>query len=392
MSLRGVKRRGNLPAGVLWISLASLFTDIAGEAVYPILPLYLTSLGASPAILGLVEGVAETTASLLKLFSGWWSDRLGRSKPLVLVGYSTAVLAKGALTLATTWPQVLLLRFADRFGKGVRGAPRDAWLSRISTNEELPRVYGFHRAMDNTGAVLGPLCSAAFLALYPGNYRSLFLWTLIPGFIAVICLLVPKEKSFKKASRTEITPTSPGLRRFVLVLGLFTLANSADAFLILRLKEAGWATALIPLTWAALHVVKVAGNLISHRLVEKWNPKQLLAAGWIYYAGIYLAVGWLQHPLALALAVVGYGIFFGMTEGPERTLVARLSPSRSRGKGFGVYALSTALPALPASVLFGLLWQRYGSAYAFTIEAALAATAGLILFLLPLPAVSERKD
>jgi MFS family permease len=384
----GTRRR--LPRTVLALSLVSLFTDASSEIIYPLLPLFLTTtLGASAEALGVIEGAAETTASLLKLVSGWWSDRLARRKPLVVAGYAIASLARPLIAFAQSAGQVLAIRVSDRVGKGIRSSPRDALLADAVSPDQRGRAYGLHRAADNFGAVIGPLIAFAVLHWTSISLRHLFLLAAIPGALALLALIVGVREEPRAGAVTATARKGPFLSGgmparfwgYLAVLLLFTLGNSSDAFILLRASQLGVSAALLPIIWAMLHVVKSATNTPGGALSDRVGRVPLIVAGWIVFAIVYLAFGRATETWhAWALFAV-YGTYFGLTEGVEKALVADLVPPDKRGAGFGWYNLAIGLGALPASVIFGAVWDRFGSARAFELGAALAATAavGLVL-------------
>lgn len=382
--------RTPLPRTVRALALVSFLTDLSSEIIYPLLPLFLTTtLGVSARMVGVIEGAAESTASLLKLASGWWSDRLGRRKGLVVLGYSLASLARPLVAFAQSGGQVLAIRVTDRVGKGIRGAPRDALIADAVAPADRGRAFGLHRAADHAGAVAGPLVAFALLQWAGIGLRTLFLLAAIPGALAVVALLV----GVRERPAAPVVPVAPAprvgdpaalTRRFwayLAVLLVFTLGNSTDAFLLLRASQLGVETAALPLLWAMLHVVKSATSTPAGALSDRVGRTPLIVTGWLLYAGVYLALAHASaswHAWALFAA---YGIFFGLTEGVEKALVADLVPQARRGLGFGWYNLAIGLGALPASVMFGTIWDRAGSAAAFTFGAAASAlaAAGLVV-------------
>jgi MFS family permease len=371
-----------LGRNVLVLSGVSLLTDVASEMTYPLLPLFLTGvLGAGAATVGAIEGAAESTAALLKLLSGWASDRLSRRKLLVVLGYTLASLARPFIGLAQSAGQVLAVRLADRFGKGVRGAPRDALIADSVDPAVRGRAFGFHRAADHLGAVIGPLLAFAAMRWEGVELRTLFLLTAIPGALSVLLLIV----GLREAPRPAAAPAAFDLKarmggRFWAFLGVilvFTLGNSSDAFLLLRARDLGVAAALLPILWALLHVVKSAASMPGGALSDRWGRKPLLVAGWLIFAAVYLGLGKATAAWhAWALFAV-YGLYFGLAEGVEKALVADLVPAERRGAAFGWYNLALGLGALPASLLFGEIWQRLGAPAAFAVGAALALAAAV---------------
>jgi MFS family permease len=368
---------------VLALAVVSFLTDVATDMTYPLLPVFLASvLGASATSVGAIEGAAESTAALLKLASGWWSDRVARRKPLVLAGYTVASVIRPLIGLAQSVSQVLAIRVTDRVGKGIRTSPRDALIADSVDPSIRGRAFGFHRAADHAGAVVGPLLAFALLRWADLDLRHLFLWTAVPGALAVAALVfgvreVPRAP-VEKAKQVDLrTPLGGRFWAFLGVLLLFTLGNSTDAFLLLRAADLGVDAALIPILWAMLHVVKSLSSTPGGALSDRIGRKPLLVAGWLIYAAVYLGLGragaaW--HAWAL-FAV--YGIYFGLTEGVEKALVADLVPADRRGAAFGWYNLALGVGALPASLLFGLIWDSKGPAAAFGFGAGMAFLAAL---------------
>lgn len=376
-----------LPRTVIALGAVSLLTDLSSEMIYPLLPVFLsTVLGAGPLAIGAIEGAAESVAALLKLASGWWSDRLPRRKPLVVAGYGVASIVRPLVGLAQGVGQVLAIRLIDRAGKGIRGAPRDALIADAVDPSHRGRAYGFHRAADHTGAVAGPILAYALLTWGGISLRSVFLLAAIPAAAAMIVLLAGV-----KESRSEATHgTAPSLARsgldrkfwsYLAVLLLFTLGNSTDALLILRATELGVSVALVPVLWAALHVIKAISSTPGGVLSDRLGRKPLIIGGWMVYAAVYVGFAFANSTWhAWALFIV-YGLYFGMTEGVEKALVADLVSPHVRGAAFGWYNLTIGLAALPASLIFGGLWQAYGASTAFVVGASLSLVAALGLYL-----------
>jgi len=380
-----------LGRNVFALAAVSFLTDVSSDMTYPLLPLFLSSvLGASAMAVGTIEGAAETTAALLKLASGWWSDRVSRRKPLVLAGYTLASVVRPLIGLAQSASQVLAIRVADRVGKGIRTSPRDALIADSVDPHIRGRAFGFHRAADNAGAVVGPLLAFAFLHWGGLHLRTVFLLTVIPGALAVLTLLfgvrevqrAPQAAARKAAQPLDLkTPLGKRFWAFLGVLLLFTLGNSTDAFLILRAGQLGVSTILIPVLWAMHSLVKSVSSTPGGILSDRVGRKPLIVAGWFVYAAVYFAFGRAgQAWHAWALFAV-YGLYFGLTEGVEKALVADLVPEDRRGTAFGWYNLALGVGALPASLLFGFIWDHWSSTRAFDFGAlmALAAAAGLAL-------------
>lgn len=384
-----------LPAGVWLLGGVSLLNDVASEAIYPLLPFFLTAvLGATAVSLGIIEGAAEAVSSILKVMSGRLSDR-GRRKPIVIAGYSLTAVARPFISIAGGWTTVFALRFIDRIGKGIRSAPRDAMLADLADTTNRGRVFGFHRAMDHTGAVLGPLLATAFLLAFPDRYRTLFALTAIPGLATIVLLMWLKEPSRAAAPPTpnpkSLVPDPgyrlpPALTRYLIVLAVFTLGNSADAFLLLRLTEVAGGPQYIPLLWSLLHVVKMISSLVGGSASDRLGRRPLIAIGWTIYAIVYAGFAVSTSLAALVAWFLIYGLYYGCVEGTERALVADFAPPSQKGAVFGVYNAVSGIGALVSSVVFGLIWKTFGASIAFASGAGLALLAAILLFaLVPRP-------
>jgi len=389
-----------LPRAVKTLGLVSLLTDASSEMIYPLLPSFLSGvLRAGPAFLGLIEGTAEALASLLKLVSGRLSDRAPHRKPFLVFGYGLSSFARPLVALAATPVHVLLVRLADRFGKGVRSAPRDAMLASVVAREDRGRAFGFHRAMDHAGATIGPLLASA--ALFAGlDLRTVFALAWVPGLLALAALVFgvkedeappPEPEAPSAGPRAGETPrTARPFRLYLLVLVLFALGNSTDAFLLLRAQELGVTLAFIPLLWTFHHVVKAALSTVGGALSDRAGRRRVIVLGWAIYAVAYLGFARARGPFMVLVLFAVYGLFHALTEGPEKAFVADLSPTTERGRAFGLYHAVTGAMILPGNLLTGLLWQRYGAGVALMTGAALAAVAALgLLLLVPEPPVDR---
>ena len=382
--------RAALPATVVALGVVSLLTDLSSEMIYPLLPLFLTVvLGAGPQALGLIEGVAESTASLVKVASGVWSDRTHRRKPLVVAGYSLAGAMRPLIGLAQAWPTVLLLRFADRLGKGLRTSPRDALIADATPPAQRGEAFGVQRALDHLGAVLGPLVAAVLLTFAGFSLRAVFLLAIVPA-VAVIVVLLAFLREVPRANPAAALRLAGSWRELghpahalLAAVFLFTLGNSSDAFLLLRLSDAGASPAGVALAWSGFHVVKTASAYLAGRRSDRVGRRSLVIAGWGVYAAVYLAFAALSSRAAVVAIFLAYGLYYGLTEPVERAWLADLVPERLRGTAFGLYHGAIGLAALPASVLFGALWQRVAPAAAFATGAALAGGAALLLLRVP---------
>lgn len=385
--------RFGLSRPVWLLGWVSFFTDVAGEIIYPLLPLFLTqTLGASAMSIGVIEGVAEAANSVLKVVSGWLADRFGALKRLVLAGYGLSSLVRPVIAVVGSWPQVLFIRFGDRLGKGVRTSPRDAMLASYAPPELRGRVYGFHQAMDHAGAVIGPLIASAYLYYHPQAYRALFAWTLLPGIIVILVILrLPRaSRPAKRAAAQAGGAAAPAGRarltgsfhRAMVVITLFSLGNSTDAFLLLRLNTIGVAAVWIPLLWSAIHVVKMSSSVVGGALSDRLGRRMMIGVGYLWYAAIYFAFGWFTSLTITIVVFLAYGIYFGLTEGVEKAWVADLAPLEARGMAFGIYNGAIGFGALAASLLFGAIWTEISPRAAFMTGAGLALVASVLLAVL----------
>jgi MFS family permease len=382
--------RARLSGNVVALGTVSLFTDMSTEIVYPLLPLFLRALGARFAFIGLVEGVAETTASLLKLASGWVSDRLGKRKAVVLVGYGLSSATRPLMALALAPWHVLAVRFLDRVGKGLRGAPRDAILADSTHPSIRGKAFGFHRAMDHAGAVIGPLIAFALLHtlfrpergdVATATYRLVFWAATAPAAIAVLALVLfvrevaPKRSDPSSRVRLSLRPFDATFRQFLGVLVLFTLGNSSDAFLILRAQTLGVSALWMPILWVALHVVKMSSSVPGSGWSDRVGRKRAIAVGWGLYALIYAGFAFAREEWHVWALFALYGVYFGLTEGSEKAFIADLVPSDLRSTAYGIYGFAVGMAAWPSSVLMGIVWEAFGVGTAFLWGSALALAA-----------------
>lgn len=377
--------RRPLPRNVKVLGLASLLNDTASEMIFPLLPTFLlTVLGGNRFYLGVIEGAADSVASLLKLWSGGRSDQAGKRKGFVLFGYSLAVLCRPLIGVIIAPWQLFVVRIADRIGKGVRTSPRDALIADSTDPSMRGRAFGFHRAMDHLGAAVGPLLAAGFLWLWPGHLRELFVLTLLPGLLVVVLLVfglreAPVAGPPPDRLRLTLAPFGRNFRLYLLALVVFTLGNSSDAFLLVRAGELGVPTVLLPVLWCAFHVVKSSGNLILGRGVDRFGPRPLLFLGWFVYAGVYLAFAVATTAWQAWACFLSYALFYGLTEPAEKTLVANLAGGERKGLAYGWYNFAVGVATLPSSLIFGALYQAYGAQVAFGWGAALALVAAILL-------------
>lgn len=383
--------RGRLFTGitknVFVLGVVSFLTDTSTEMIYPLLPLFLIQvLKAGPVFVGLVEGIAESTASFFRIFSGWLSDKLCNRKILIVSGYTLSGITRPLIAMAMAGWQVLIVRFIDRIGKGVRGAPRDALIADSTDPRFMGKAFGFHRSLDHAGAILGPLCAFWLLSLFPGNYRYVFWLATIPAVLCVIILIL-----FVKEKRREVTaapkialslkPFDVRFKLYLAILFIFTLGNSSDAFLLLRAKDVGVEAKFIPLLWALLHIVKMLSSTPGSAWSDKIGRSRVIILGWGIYSLIYLGFAFASNHIHIWLLFAVYGIYFGLTEGTEKALISDLVPKELRGTAYGLYSFAIGLAALPASLILGAIWQATNATIAFSFGAGTALLA-MLMFLL----------
>lgn len=386
-----------LSGNVFALSLVSFLNDTSSEIIYPLLPAFLAlTLGATPFIIGVIEGVAESVAAFLKLFSGYLSDKFDSRKFPVFFGYSLSGIVRPLLAFAASSSQVFVVRLIDRTGKGIRGTPRDAMLANSVAPEKRGLAFGFNRAADHLGAVFGPVCASVllyFLASDPAkpsaqDYSRVFLFASVPVVIGlfVIAFFVKEDKKtpVETASNGKIKLSlkefDGNFKRFLIVVALFTLSNSTDAFLLLRAEQAGVAVAALPLLWMTLHFSKVVFSLIGGDLSDRFGRKTLIFAGWAIYALVYAGFAFVESEWQAWALFIIYGSYFGLTEGVEKAFVADLvdTPAK-RGTAFGFYNLAFSITVFPASLIFGAIWTGFGAASAFVISAVISVCAAVLL-------------
>jgi MFS family permease len=388
------QRYKSLPRNVWALSFVSLLNDTSSEIIYPLLPTFLAlALGASPFAIGVIEGIAETTASLLKLFSGYLSDKFDRRKLPVFLGYSLASVTRPILAFVTSWEQVFFVRLTDRIGKGIRGAPRDALLAAEVPFERRGLAFGFNRAADHLGAVFGPVIAFVLLYFMAGDsqsptideYKQVFLVASVPVVLGLFVIAFFVKEEGRKAHivkpkiKLSLKEFDPNFKRFLLTISLFTLSNSTDAFLLLRASEAGIATAMLPILWMVLHFSKFLSSIVGGALSDRLGRKKLIFSGWVLYALVYVGFAFIDASWQAWALFLIYGIYFGLTEGAEKALVADLVPAEKRGTAFGLYNLAFGITVFPASLLLGALWSQFGAHVAFIFSACLSVCAAMLL-------------
>lgn len=377
--------RSTLPVTVILLGMTSMFTDVGTEMIFPLLPVFLVeALGAGPTYLGLVEGAANTVASVLKLGSGVLADLVPRRKPLVLFGYGIASLARPFFALATRPWHALAVRLLDRVGKGVRGSPRDALLA-DAAGDRAGRAFGFNQAMDNVGAVVGPLLATLLIAAKM-SVRHVFWVAVIPGILATACVAFVNEppRSRERVAgvstpRVRLSAHDPNLVPYLAIVAIFSIGNSSDAFLLLRARTLGLSAAALPILWSVLNLSKVVFAYVAGDLADRHSRPRLIVLGWIVYAVVYAGLGAAKAPWHVWCLFGIYGIFYGLTEPVEKALLSELAPSTARGRAFGVYNFIVGIASMPAGLITGALWTRWGPRVALDAAAGFAAVATMLL-------------
>ena len=377
-----------LPRTVIILGLVSFLNDMASEMVTPFIPILIaTVMGAGPVILGLVEGVADAAASFLKLWAGRHSDMLGgKRKGLMVWGYGLSNLARPLIGLVSSWGALLLLRSMDRAGKGIRSAPRDALLADATERDMHGYAFGFHRALDNAGAVGGSLLAVVALTWAGLTISEVILWSAVPGVLVLVLLifgvrepprLVVKQESLR--APLAWSSLSHSTRRYLLILVLFTFARASEGFILLRGNEMGMSMVQILLLWAALNLTKAVTSTYGGRMADAFGLGKLTMIGWLGYGLSFLAFSQVSHIGALWISVIGYGLVTGLSEGSERALISAHANEHERGTAFGWYHLAVGLSAIPAGVLFGTLWHYWGAGAAFLFAGSLALVCVILL-------------
>ena len=375
------KTIAGLDRNVFFAGLVSLFMDISSEMVYPLVPLFLTNmLGATKTTVGIIEGIAEATASVLKVFSGWLSDRLGKRKLLMSIGYGISVVSRPMIANAGSWFEVLGARFMDRVGKGVRTAPRDAIIADSAAAGRLGMAFGFHRAMDTVGAAIGPAVAFILLFFFVGNLRLVFYASAIPGLIAVALIVIfikerKRTRAEAKLPRLSLNSFNGPFRRYMAVIAIFSLGNFADAFLILRAQDLGVRSELIPIAYLSFNIVYAATSAPLGALADRVGARNMIMASFVFYAVVYAGAGFAYAPLHIWAIFPLYGVYKGMTEGTQKAYLASIAPPRQKATAFGVYHTVSGLMLLPSSIIAGRLWDTAGPSATFFYGSVMAVIA-----------------
>lgn len=364
--------------------LVSFFMDVSSEMIYPLVPLFLSNvLGANKSLIGLIEGIAESTASLLKVFSGWFSDRIGRRKGLMAAGYAISTLSRPLVALAGGWHQVLGSRFMDRFGKGVRTSPRDAIIAESADKRFLGRAFGFHRSMDTMGAVVGPGLAFFLLGIFSNDYRKVFWLSMVPGLFAVLLIIffITEKKSRlpRDSERPKLTLKhfDSRFRWFFLVVTVFALGNSSDVFLILRAQQVGIATVTIPVVYLMFNLIYSVSAIFAGVAADRFGRKRIILAGFLLFAIVYYGFAKVADARIIWILFAFYGIYMGLTEGVQKAFLTTIIPADFKATAFGVYNTAIGLAMFPASFIGGWLWDHISPAATFYFGAVTAVSAAV---------------
>jgi len=374
-----------LNRNVFFAGLVSFFMDVSSEMIYPLVPLFLAGvLGVNKSLIGLIEGTAESVASLLKVFSGWSSDRLGRRKYLMVIGYGVSTLSRPIMGLATAWQHVLGARLVDRFGKGIRTAPRDAIIAESTEASQLGRAFSFHRSMDTMGAVIGPLLALLLLRFLRSDYRKVFWISIAPALAAVLVIFLfiretsrPRPRTFPRP-RMTLKNFDWKVKFFICIAAIFALGNSSDVFLILRAGQIGIRPAMIPAVYLLFNLVYSLSGVPFGMAADRFGRKRGILIGFVLFAFVYAGFARAQSVEAVWLLFAVYGLFMGLTEGIQKAFLATIIPSDFRATAFGVYATVVGLAMFPASLIGGWLWDRFSPSATFYFGAATAASSALL--------------
>ncbi|MFB3887412.1 MAG: MFS transporter [Thermodesulfobacteriota bacterium] len=386
---------------VFALGSTSLLTDVSREMIYPLLPLYLRSvLGASTTFVGLVEGIAESTSSVLKLLSGWLSDKLRKRKTLLLWGYSLSAVTRPLIAVATVGWHILVVRFVEKVGKGIRVPPRDALIAESCTPENRGRGFGLHRSMDNVGSIVGPLLASSLLVYLSDDYRALFWISSIPAFLAIGILTFVVSEEPREISKIEVSSENrrfdlkqfnKKFKIFLIATIIFEMANSSNAFLLLRVQDIGLSLELIPIIYLFSNIFKTMSSMPGGILSDKLGRRNVLIAGWIIYGISYFGFAFITSVTEAWIIFGIYGLFSGMTEGVKKAFVVDLVPKEVRGSALGIHSFLVSFPQLPASLLLGFLWQKFNATIAFSVGASFAVVAAILL-LISIPSEKETAE
>lgn len=383
-----IKNKFNIPRNVFALGWVSFFNDLASEMVYPVVPIFLTTfLGVPVAIVGVIEGIAESTASILKVFSGWLSDRFQKRKPFIISGYSLSTFSKIILGLSYIWPFVLVARFIDKFGKGIRTSARDSLISESCPENIRGKSFGFHRALDTLGAVFGPLAAILFLAIFNDNLKLVFYIAAIPGLIGIILLVIfVREKKKRQLCfadlKLKLRDVNPSFKLFLLISIIFSIGNSSDAFLILRAQDLGLAIKITILAYVLFNLTYALFSIPAGIIVDKIGAKKVLITGLLIFTVVYFFFGFINKSLFIWFLFPVYGIYMALTEGVGKAYISLLVPQEKSGTAFGIYQTSVGICSFFSSLIAGLMWSYINVKVPFYFGSITALVAAILFIVL----------
>lgn len=380
--LKNKNRILGLDRNIFFVGLTSFFTDTTTKMIYAIMPMFLLTLGATKTELSLIEGVAESTASIIKALSGWWSDKIRKNKPFMVIGYAFTAILSPMFSIVSSPLQVLGIRFAERFGKGIRTAPRDSLIA-SSAEGGKGKSFGFHKAMDNSGAIIGPLLATAVLFVFPQDYRKVFLFAVIPGIFGMACLIffVKEAHDAKAEPLGKITFKDFSFKYYALlaIIFVFTLGNSTDALLLVKAGDIGIADTYIPIIYLIFNSVSVLFAVPAGILSDRIGRERLIIFGYLLYAAIYFGFGRTNSQMVVVMLFALYGLYSATTDGIQKALVSDLVDKNKRGTGIGIYNCLVGMTLLPASLIAGVLYDQVNNRAPFYFGSVMALLAGILM-------------
>lgn len=379
------KKIFGLDKNVFFIGMTSFFTDVSSKMVYSVMPLFLMSLGASKTTISLIEGIAESTASLLKAVSGFWSDKIGKNKPFMIIGYGITALITPLYSIVKFPVQVLYFRFVERVGKGVRTAPRDSLISGSVTNKEAGKSFGFHKAMDNSGAIVGPLIAFVLLFFFPLNYQNIFIIAAIPAVIGVLSIIifVKENSNQQKSGKTKVSLKALPKKFyfFMIIVFVFALGNSTDALLLVKTSETGIDDSYVPFIYMLFNTVSVIFAIPVGKLSDKKGRERFIIAGFFIYSLVYFGFGQFNDIKIYILLFVLYGLYSTLTDGSQKALISDITGKELKGTAFGIYHAVLGIALLPASLVAGLLYDNVNSGAPFYFGSLMSLLAGIMMLM-----------
>jgi len=374
-----------LERNIFFTGITSFLTDTTTKMIYSIMPLFLMSIGASKTEVSLIEGIAESTASVLKALSGWWSDKIGKNKPFMVIGYGFTAILSPLFSIVTSPLQVLVIRFSERVGKGIRTAPRDSLVAGSSSDSEKGKNFGFHKAMDNSGAIVGPLLAFIILSAFPGDYRKIFMFSALPAILGLLTIIffVKEAKKSKDALPKKITLKDFSYKYYMFlgIAFIFTLGNSTDALLLVKANDIGIKALFIPIVYLIFNSVSVIFAVPMGILSDKFDRERIIIFGYLLYSVIYLGFGRTTNKILVILLFALYGLYSAATDGVQKALVSDLIDKNKKGTGLGIYNAIIGITLLPASLIAGVLYDKVSNSAPFYLGSVIALIAAILMFL-----------